>query len=141
MCKASTFIFFLGATVWGGTFHDMALLENEFKNGIDWFDCFELWADMAYLGFENKFRAKKIHRPKRKPRKSKNNPNPSPTEEQKLNNHKISKERVVVEHAIRGMKRYNILVFPLRARCEKFIERVIGVCAGLWNFKLSFQLA
>ena len=119
----------------------MALLENDFKKGIDWFKCLELWVDLGYLGFENKFKAKKIHRPHRKPRKSKNSPNPSLTEKQKLENREISKERVIVEHAIRGMKRYNILVFPLRARCDKFIDRVIGVCAGLWNFKLSFHLA
>jgi hypothetical protein len=43
-----------------------------------------------------------------------------------------------VEHAIGGMKRYNILVHAFRNRLENFEDDVIGVCAGLWNLVLSY---
>jgi len=43
----------------------------------------------------------------------------------------------VVEHAIGGMKRYNILVHSFRNHKEHFEDDVIGICAGLWNLVLS----
>lgn len=117
----------------------MSLLENDFKKGTDWFKSFEVWIDLGYLGFEKKYKTKAIYLPQKKPTKSKNNPDPVLSDEQKIKNREISKVRIIVEHAIRGMKRYNILVHQLRAKCEKFIDRVIGVCAGLWNYKVSFH--
>jgi hypothetical protein len=95
--------------------------------------------DKGYQGFEKDYKAKQIIRPQKKPQKSKNNPNPELSEEQVAANKEISKERIVVEHAIRGMKRYNILGYPLRTYCENLIERVIGICAGLWNLKISLR--
>jgi len=46
--------------------------------------------------------------------------------------------RIFIEHAIGGMKRYNILVHTFRNRIEHFEDDVIGVCAGLWNLVLSY---
>ena len=45
---------------------------------------------------------------------------------------------VLIEHAIGGMKRYNILVHTFRNRIEHFEDDVIGICAGLWNLVLSY---
>ena len=45
---------------------------------------------------------------------------------------------IFIEHAIGGMKRYNILVHTFRNRIEHFEDDVIGVCAGLWNLVLSY---
>ena len=50
----------------------------------------------------------------------------------------LSHIRIFIEHAIGGMKRYNILVHAFRNRLENFEDDVIGVCAGLWNFVLSY---
>jgi hypothetical protein len=80
-----------------------------------------------------------VNQPQKKARKSKNNPDADLTKEQKESNRKISRQRIIVEHAIRGMKRYNILVYPLRTFSENLIERVIGICAGLWNLKISLR--
>ena len=80
-----------------------------------------------------------MHIPHKKPRKSKNNPNPSLTQEQKSANKLMSQFRVVVENAIAGMKRYQILVQKLRTQAEQFADDIIELCAGLWNFKLSFK--
>ena len=74
--------------------------------------------------------------PHKKPRKSKQNPNPALSAAQKAVNKALSQVRIFVEHAIGGMKRYNILVHGFRNRKENFEDDVIGVCAGLWNLAL-----
>jgi hypothetical protein len=56
----------------------------------------------------------------------------------KAENKALSQIRIFVEHAIGGMKRYNILVHAFRNRIENFEDDVIGVCAGLWNLVLSY---
>ena len=61
------------------------------------------------------------------------------TQEQKSANKLMSQFRVVVENAIAGMKRYQILVQKLRTQAEQFADDIIELCAGLWNFKLSFK--
>ena len=76
--------------------------------------------------------------PHKKPRKSKKNPNPELSAEQKSVNKALSQVHIFVEHAIGGMKRYNILVHGFCNRKEHFEDDVIGVCAGLWNFVLSY---
>jgi hypothetical protein len=43
-----------------------------------------------------------------------------------------------IEHAMGGMKHYNILVHTFRNRIEHFEEDVLGICAGLWNLVLSY---
>jgi hypothetical protein len=95
--------------------------------------------DSGYQGFKEDYLAKSVHQPKKKPRKSKNNSCPSLSDEQKNKNQNISKERIIIKNVIGEMKRYNILVYPLRTKCERFIDRIIGVFAGLWNYKLSFK--
>jgi hypothetical protein len=50
----------------------------------------------------------------------------------------FSQVRIVVAHAIGGMKRYTILVPGFRNRQENFEDEVIGVCAGRWNLVLSY---
>src|SRR6266700_6515835 len=58
--------------------------------------------------------------------------------EQKAANKVLSQVRIFVEHAIGGMKHYNILVHAFRNRIKNFEDDVIGVCAGLWNLVLSY---
>jgi hypothetical protein len=58
--------------------------------------------------------------------------------EQKAANKVLSQIRIFIEHAIGGMKRYNILVHTFRNRIAHFEDDVIGVCAGLWNLVLSY---
>jgi len=53
-------------------------------------------------------------------------------------NKALSQIRIFVEHAIGGMKRYNILVHRFRNRTEHFEDDAIGVWAGLWNLVLSY---
>jgi hypothetical protein len=76
--------------------------------------------------------------PVQKPRKSKKNPHPPLSAGQKAANTALSQVRIVVEPASGGMKRDNILVHGFRNRQAHFEDDVIGVCAGLWNFVLSY---
>ena len=58
------------------------------------------------------------------------------TAEQKEENRVLAKERVVVEHAFSGVKRYRIASDVYRNRIEDFDDRSMFTAAGLWNFYL-----
>ena len=62
------------------------------------------------------------------------------TLEQKAANTALSQIRIFIEHAIGGMKRYNILVQVFRNRKANFEDDAVGICAGLWNFALSYSM-
>ena len=66
------------------------------------------------------------------------NPETSLSDDQKAENTTLSKVRIFIEHAIGGIKRYNILVHRFRNRLANFEDDVIGICAGLWNLTLSY---
>lgn len=119
-----------------GSFHDYALLKEEFPPEFDWFSAFENWVDLGYLGIEKDYEGK-IKIPHKKPRKSKNNPDPKLTDEQKQENREMSKTRIFVENAIAGIKRYFILVHKFRNKRKNFEDDVIAISAGLWNLHIS----
>jgi DDE superfamily endonuclease len=60
------------------------------------------------------------------------------SEEHRTANTALSRVRIFIEHALGGMKRYNILVSRFRNRITRFEDDASGVCAGLWNFALSY---
>ena len=62
------------------------------------------------------------------------------TDEQKQYNKELSKTRILVENAIGGMKRFNILVHAFRNRKSNFLDDVIVLCAGLWNLNVIQNL-
>ena len=84
------------------------------------------------------YRGDRIDIPTKKPRKSQKTPNPQLSDEQKAANTALSRVRIFIEHAIGGMKRYNILVHTFRNRIEHCEDDVIGICAGLWHLGLSY---
>jgi hypothetical protein len=138
IATSSRFILFLGKTVWGGKYHDFSLLKEEF-NQSDVFQEYQVWVDLAYVGFGKYYKTKKLHLPYKKPRKSKTRPDAKLTDFQKQSNKQKSQIRIAVEHAIAGMKRYKILVERFRNKSEQLADAVVEVCAGLWNYKLSFS--
>ena len=123
----------------GGSYHDFSLLQKDFPLEQNWFEDLELWVDLGYQGIHKKYQMKEVKLPHKKPRSSKNNPTTSLTLEQKQENKAMSSFRVAVENAIAGMKRYNILVQKFRNKSQDFADDMIEICAGLWNFKLSFK--
>ena len=130
-------ILFLGLTV-KGKIHDFTLLKSEFYPNINWFEFFKIWIDLGYLGFEKEYVSKETNIPEKKPRKSKKNPNPKLTAEQKEQNRYISSVRVFVENAIGGAKRFRILIDIFRAKSYELLDKAIFLAASLWNFKLKF---
>lgn len=130
-------IVFLGCTFTGHN-HDYQMLKEEFPPELDWLKELVVLVDLGYLGIETDYVAKEIQIPHKKPRKSKKNPDPQLTAQEKANNKAVSQIRILVENAIGGIKRYNILVQRFRNHKSNFDDDVIGICAGLWNFSLSY---
>lgn len=133
-------ILFLGYTV-AGSQHDYGLFKTEFAPGQDWFAIFEVWLDLGYLGFQTDYTTLELHIPHKKPRKSKANPNPTLTAEQKAANRALSRVRIVVENAICRMKRFRALTDVFRNRVTSFIDDVALATAGLANWSLELALA
>ena len=136
MSLPDKFIVFLGRT-FSGHNHDYSMLKQELPPELDWFTDIHVRVDLGYLGIQADYRGDKIAIPTKKPRKSQKNPNPPLRDEQKAANKALSQIRIFIEHAIGGMKRYNILVQVFRNRKVDFEDDAVGICAGLWNFALS----
>ncbi len=87
---------------------------------------------------QSDYRGDRIDIPTKKPRKSKKNPSPPLSDVPKAANTALSPVRIFIEHAIGGMKRSTILVHVCRNRKADFEDDAVGICAGLWNFALSY---
>jgi len=135
ICSASKYILFIGLT-FAGRSHDFSMLKVDFKTVIDWFKNFKIWIDLGYKGFDKNYTSKQTIIPHKKPRKSKNNPNPELTSEQKQENKEMSSKRVIVEHAIGRMKVFRILRDTYRG-CHKMADWLIWAVGGLSNLKLT----
>ena len=131
------FIVFLGRT-FSGHNHDYSMLKQELPPELDWFSDLEVWVDLGYQGILSDYEGELIDIPHKKPRKSKKNQNPELTEEQRAENKAVSQIRIFIEHAIGGMKRFNILVQRFRNRKDNFEDDSVGICAGLWNLNLCY---
>jgi hypothetical protein len=130
-------IVFLGRT-FRGHHHDYRMWKQELPPELDWFAEINVRVDWGSLGRQADSRGDQIDIPTRKPHKSTKNPNPPWSDEQKAANTALSRVRIFIEHAIGGMKRYNILVHVFRNRKADFEDDAVGICAGLWNFALSY---
>ena len=107
------------------------MFKLEFPPGQPWFTNLNVRLDLGFVGFDKDYECKKLHLPNKKPKKQ------ELTAEQKEENKLLAKERIVVEHSIAGLKRYRILSDCLRMRDFILYNQVLGICAGLWNFRLS----
>jgi DDE superfamily endonuclease len=137
MALPNKFIVFLGRTL-SGHHHAYTMWKQECPPEVAWFADLHIRVDLGYLGIQSDYRGAQIAIPTKKPRKSPKPPNPPWSDAQKIANKVLSQVRVFIEHAIGGMKRYNILVHTFRNRLEHFEDDVMGVCAGLWNLVLSY---
>ena len=130
-------ILYVGRT-FSGHHHDYAMLKAEFPPDYDWFATLKVLIDLGYLGICTDYVGTELLLPHKKPRKSQHNPQPALTPDQKAHNRAISQVRIAIEHAIAGIKRYNILVHRFRNRRANFHDDVIAICADLWNFALIY---
>jgi len=125
--------------LYNGSQVDMGILKKEFPPGLAWFKNMKVLVDLGFVGISKLYEFKELLIGFKKPRKSKSNPKPTLTAEQKQYNRAISKERIYVEHAIGGMKKFRILRNKCRLKSQQLKERNIGVCAGLWNYQLRLK--
>ena len=89
-----------------------------------------VWADSGFQGIQH------IHSNTLMPKKgTKNKPL---TEEEKKNNTIISSFRMVVEHAIGGVKRFRSVSDVFRNRRGILDDLFMQIAAGLWNYHLTF---
>jgi hypothetical protein len=135
MSTVTKWIIFIGRT-FPGHEHDYTMLKNEFPPEHPWFETIRAWLDSGYQGILKDYQGENLGIPNKKPRKSKKNPEPELTPEEKAENQALSRIRIFVENAIAGIKRFNILVHAFRNRKTNMEDDVIAICAGLWNFLL-----
>ncbi len=111
-----------------GAHHDKSMLDNLViveHIPID----IPIQVDLGFKGLEEEY--ENIEIPHKKPRGG------ELTAVQKEENQAFSGERVVVEHAFGGIKRYRAAADIYRNRKENFDDRLMVTAAGLWNFYLE----
>ena len=117
-----------------GKSHDYSILKEEFPPGESWFDPFKIRLDLGYQGFKTDYPTVETYMPNKKPKGG------ELTEEQKLKNRELARERIVVEHAIGGIKRFDILSNVFRIHDFEVFNTIAGTCAGLWNYLIYNRL-
>jgi DDE superfamily endonuclease len=113
-----------------GKTHDYRMFKAEFPPAQAWFKNFRVRVDLGFLGLEKDYVCKELSVPHKKKKKQ------ELSSAQKDKNKLLASERIFVEHAIGGMKRYRILSDRLRVHDVELYNDILGVCAGLWNFYL-----
>ena len=116
---------------WVGKTHDDRVLKEEFPPGQDWLKDFQVRVDLGFFGIEKDYGCKELFLPTKKKKKQELSPG------QKQENQLRAGERIAVEHAVGGMKRYRRLSDRLRVQDVRLYKVILGVCAGLWNFYLT----
>lgn len=107
------------------------MFKEEFPPEQDWLKGFQVRVDLGFLGIEKDYVCKELLMPNKKKKNQELSPG------QKQENKLRASERITVEHAIGGMKRYRVLSDRLRVQDVNLYNVVLGVCAGLWNFHLT----
>ena len=127
LCTAEKRILWLSST-FEGHFHDKKIADEEplrLPAGII------LWQDSGFQGHNPENVT--VRMPTKKPKGK------ELTEEQKRENKEISSFRILVEHAIGGVKKCRIV--KDRFRCYKFgfDDLVMSIACGLHNFRISLK--
>lgn len=132
----STWIYYV-SKFYVGSNVDFGIFKKEFPPGKGWFKKFKVVVDLGFVGIDKLYETKELVIGIKKPKKSKQNPKPELSEQQKEHNKAVSRERIFVEHAIGKMKRFRMLKNRSRLKSYRLKDKIIGLCAGLWNYHLS----
>lgn len=122
--------------------HDYELLKEDFlwyEGHNNWFASLEIFVDLGYVKIDKEFLAGKVNIPFRRKRGKKGEPSSALTEEQKAHNKEVNQTRVLVEHAIGGMKHFNIMAHPYRNHRNRFEDLSVGLCAALHNLSVKLK--
>jgi len=89
--------------------------------------------DRGFQGFAKQYPGHCLSIPQRKPRTKELSPSI------KKQNKRKSGLRIIIEHAIWGIKRFRITSDVFRNRKQNFDDRAILIPCGLWNYHLSMK--
>jgi hypothetical protein len=134
----STWIYYVSG-LYKGSRVDYGVFKEGFPPGMRWFSKSRLVLDLGFYGVRKDYEAAEIMIGHKRPRKSGNNPKPKLSKEKKDWNRRVSREGIYVEHAIGKMKTYRILKNRCRMKCDYFKSKIVGICAGIWNYKLLLK--
>jgi len=116
-----------------GKRHDYRMFKDEFPPPSEIFPrSVTLWMDLGFVGVEKDYPDATVIMPKKKPKGK------ELTDDAKAWNRVVSGFRVLVEHAIGGVKRFGIVSDKFRNRKDGFDDKVMLVSCGLWNYHLEF---
>jgi len=122
---------FLSKTVEGKQ-HDFSILK-----GLGLPECIpkqvKQRVDLGFQGYQTQYPEHSISMPARKPRTRELS---RTVQEQ---NARKSRIRVLVEHAIGGVKRFRITTDVFRNRIKDFDDLAMLIASGLWNYHLTFR--
>jgi hypothetical protein len=113
-----------------GSKHDKKCAEEE---GYEFAQGSKLYQDKGFEGYKPE--GAQTIQPQKKPRGK------ELTEEQRQHNRQINKERVKVEHTIGAIKVYRIVRDVFRNRRAGFVDQVMVIACGLFNFCRTRRLA
>lgn len=85
--------------------------------------------DLGYHGMRKKGEESNWHTPHKKPKGG------ALTRKQRAENRRFAKERIVVEHAIRGMKMFRRIGETIMQKTDEFFSTTLLAAANLYNFK------
>lgn len=114
-------------------------MKRLFSPALSWFENVAILLDLGFYGASKEYiNGGNLRLPHKKPRKSKSKPVSTLTRKQKEENKAHAATRVLVEHAIGGMKFLFCLANRVRNHLDIFRNYFIRLSAALWNFKLCY---
>ena len=114
-----------------GRVHDYSLFKDEFDPKTIPKDI-SLWMDKGFVGVERDFPGATVVMPKKKPKGRELTPY------EREQNRIISGIRILSEHAIGGIKRLRIIADEFRNKSDQFMDKVMYLACGLWNYQLEY---
>lgn len=125
-------IVFLSETVAGAHSEKRLADEADFSFGPEGSVLMTLLLDLGFPAYQA--RGATVVRPHQKPRGG------ELTREQKRENQAKARERVVVEHALAGVKVWRVVKDVFRSWLHERRDRVMYLACGLHNFRLEYRL-
>jgi len=89
--------------------------------------------DLGFKGYNKQYPHHTVSMPERKPRTR------ELSQTVKEQNSRKSRIRVLVEHAICGVKRFRIVTDVFRNKLKDFDDQAILISSGLWNYHLAMR--
>ena len=112
----------------------MQKIKKLFDPKIDWFNNQHILADLGFIEFAKDYKTKRLSL------LAKRQKNTELTKKQKNNSKNIESNKIFVEHAIGGIKRYRVLFNQLRIHATDLYYFTLSVCAKLRQKKSIEQV-